>query len=126
MSCECDGGEERATLLLKMVGPERVEEFREFKRIWDPDGRMSPGKVVDAYSSTDNLRLGTTYRPPALETHFDYREGDGGFPRAVLRCVGVGKCRKLDGGAMCPSFMVTREEEHSTRGRARLLFEMLQ
>jgi len=87
---------------------------------------MNPGKVVDAYSSTDNLRLGTTYRPPALETHFDYREGDGGFPRAVLRCVGVGKCRKLDGGAMCPSFMVTREEEHSTRGRARLLFEMLQ
>ena len=125
LSGEHGDGQARAELLPKMFGPELVEAFREFKRIWDPEGRMNPGKVVDAYSATDNLRLGTAYRPPALETHFDYREGDGGFPRAVLRCVGVGKCRKLDGGAMCPSFMVTREEEHSTRGRARLLFEML-
>ena len=125
LSGEHGDGQARAELLPKMFGPELVEAFREFKRIWDPDGRMNPGKVVDAYGATDNLRLGTAYHPPALDTHFDYREGDGGFPRAVLRCVGVGKCRKLEGGTMCPSFMVTREEEHSTRGRARLLFEML-
>jgi Fe-S oxidoreductase/FAD/FMN-containing dehydrogenase len=127
LSGEHGDGQARAELLPKMFGPELIEAFREFKRIWDPDGRMNPGKVVDAYSATDNLRLGTAYRPPALQTRFDFheREGAGGFPRAVLRCVGVGKCRKLEGGAMCPSFMVTREEEHSTRGRARLLFEML-
>src|SRR5712692_1340377 len=125
LSGEHGDGQARAELLPKMFGPELMQAFREFKSLWDPDWKMNPGKVVDAYSSTDNLRLGTAYRPPALDTHFGYREGDGGFPRAVLRCVGVGKCRKLDGGAMCPSFMVTREEEHSTRGRARLLFEML-
>ncbi len=125
LSGEHGDGQARAELLPKMFGPELVEAFREFKRIWDPEGKMNPGKVVDAYSATENLRLGTDYRPPALDTHFDYREGEGGFPRAVLRCVGVGKCRKLEGGTMCPSFMATREEEHSTRGRARLLFEML-
>ena len=125
LSGEHGDGQARAELLPKMFGPELVEAFREFKRIWDPEGKMNPGKVVDAYSATENLRLQTDYRPPALDTHFDYREGEGGFPRAVLRCVGVGKCRKLEGGTMCPSFMATREEEHSTRGRARLLFEML-
>jgi FAD/FMN-containing dehydrogenase/Fe-S oxidoreductase len=125
LSGEHGDGQARAELLPKMFGPELVEAFREFKRIWDPEGKMNPGKIVDAYSATENLRLGTDYRPPALDTQFDYREGEGGFPQAVLRCVGVGKCRKLEGGTMCPSFMATREEEHSTRGRARLLFEML-
>jgi FAD/FMN-containing dehydrogenase/Fe-S oxidoreductase len=125
LSGEHGDGQARAELLPKMFGPELVEAFREFKRIWDPEGKMNPGKVVDAYSATENLRLQTDYRPPAIDTHFDYREGEGGFPRAVLRCVGVGKCRKLEGGTMCPSFMATREEEASTRGRARLLFEML-
>jgi Fe-S oxidoreductase len=108
-----------------MFGPELMEAFREFKRIWDPDGKMNPGKVVDAYPITENLRLQTGRNPAPLETRFHYREDGGSFSRAILRCVGVGKCRRLDGGTMCPSYMVTREERHSTRGRARLLFEML-
>ena len=117
-------GDGQARGLCRMFGPELVG-LPGVQAHLGSGGSDEPGKVVDAYSSTDNLRLGTAYRPRDLETHFDYREGDAGFPRAVLRCVGVGKCRKLEGGAMCPSFMVTREEEHSTRGRARLLFEML-
>jgi FAD/FMN-containing dehydrogenase/Fe-S oxidoreductase len=125
LSGEHGDGQARGELLPKMFGPELMEAFREFKRIWDPDGKMNPGKVVDAYPITENLRLQTGHKPVPLETRFHYREDGGGFPRALLRCVGVGKCRRLDGGTMCPSFMVTREEEHSTRGRARLLFEML-
>ena len=75
--------------------------------------------------STENLRLGADYHPPRVETHFDFPDDDGSFAHATMRCVGVGKCRRDDGGAMCPSYMVTREEKHSTRGRAHLLFEML-
>src|SRR6266540_701926 len=125
LSGEHGDGQARAELLPKMFGSELMEAFREFKRIWDPDGKMNPGKVVDAYPITENLRLQTGHNPVPLETRFHYREDGEDFPRALLRCVGVGKCRRLDGGTMCPSFMVTREEEHSTRGRARLLFEML-
>src|SRR5262249_24975082 len=67
-----------------------------------------------------------SYSPPALRTHFHFHNEDGSFAKATLRCVGVGECRRLEGGTMCPSFRVTREEMHSTRGRARLLFEMLE
>src|SRR5436309_5395842 len=87
---------------------------------------MNPGKVVDPYRLDQNLRLGTPYNPPQLATHFKFPDDQGSFSTATLRCVGVGKCRRTEGGTMCPSYMVTREEEHSTRGRARLLFEMLQ
>ncbi len=125
LSGEHGDGQSRAELLPKMFGPELIEAFRQFKRIWDPEGRMNPGKIVDAYSVSENLRLGAGYDPPEPETHFRYREDKGSFGRAVLRCVGVGKCRRTEGGTMCPSFRVTREEEHSTRGRARLLFEMM-
>ncbi|HEX5854032.1 MAG TPA: FAD-linked oxidase C-terminal domain-containing protein, partial [Thermoanaerobaculia bacterium] len=125
LSGEHGDGQARAELLPKMFGPELIEAFREFKRIWDPGGKMNPGKVVDAYPITANLRLQAAAKPAPLETRFHYREEGGGFPRAILRCVGVGKCRRLEGGTMCPSFMATREEKHSTRGRARLLFEML-
>src|SRR6185503_10849274 len=103
-----------------------VQAFREFKAVWDPDNRMNPGKVVDPYLITENLRLGTTYRPAQPPTHFRYPEDNASLARAVLRCVGVGACRKTDAGTMCPSYMVTAEEMHSTRGRARLLNEMLQ
>src|SRR5260221_6013797 len=87
---------------------------------------MNPGKVVTPYYATENLRLGADYRPWAPPTHFQFPDDDGKFSRAALRCVGVGVCRNMDHGTMCPSFMATREEEHSTRGRARLLFEMFE
>jgi Fe-S oxidoreductase len=84
---------------------------------------MNPGKVVDAYSPTQHLRR-AGYRPAPVRTFFQFAD-EGGMAGAALRCVGVGKCRKTDEGTMCPSYMVTRDEQHSTRGRARLLFEML-
>src|SRR5665213_3148990 len=76
--------------------------------------------------SPRTCRLGTTYDPPKPKTHFHYEADQFSFSNATLRCVGVGKCRREESGTMCPSYMVTREEMHSTRGRARLLFEMLQ
>jgi FAD/FMN-containing dehydrogenase/Fe-S oxidoreductase len=126
LSGEHGDGQSRAELLPKMYGPELIQAFREFKAIWDPDGKMNPGKVINPYRLDENLRLGTAYNPRQLSTHFTFSDDEGSFAAAALRCVGVGKCRRTDGGTMCPSYMVTREEAHSTRGRARLLFEMLQ
>ena len=125
-SGEHGDGQARAVLLEKMFGPELITAFREFKALWDPEWKMNPGKVVTPYHPDENLRLGEDYRPWAPKTHFTFGEDEGLMNHAVLRCVGVGKCRRLDGGTMCPSYQVTREEEHSTRGRARLLFEMFQ
>ncbi|HSS45448.1 MAG TPA: FAD-linked oxidase C-terminal domain-containing protein [Thermoanaerobaculia bacterium] len=126
LSGEHGDGQSRAELLPKMFGPEIVSAFREFKAIWDPQGKMNPGKVVDAYGPDENLRLPALRREQTVRTHFQFPQDGGDFSEAVLRCVGVGACRRLSGGTMCPSFMVTREEMHSTRGRARMLFEMLQ
>jgi len=126
LSGEHGDGQSRAELLEKMYGPTLVRAFREFKAIWDPEGLMNPGKIVDPYRITDNLRLGTTYAPRRPRTHFRFSEDDGALARASLRCVGVGECRRERGGVMCPSYRVTHEEQHSTRGRARLLWEMLQ
>lgn len=125
-SGEHGDGQARAQFLPKLFGDEIVEAFREFKAIWDPDGKMNPGKAIDAYSITENLRLGTNYDPPQPKTHFHYEADRFSFSNATLRCVGVGKCRREESGTMCPSYMVTHEEMHSTRDRARLLFEMLQ
>jgi FAD/FMN-containing dehydrogenase/Fe-S oxidoreductase len=125
LSGEHGDGQSRAELLPKMFGPELVGAFREFKSIWDPDWKMNPGKVVDPYPITENLRLGEDYAPPVVRTHFAYPEDGGSFTHATVRCVGIGKCRRTGGGVMCPSFMATREEKHTTRGRARILFEML-
>jgi Fe-S oxidoreductase len=125
LSGEHGDGQLRAAQLAKMYGAELVRGFAEFKRIFDPDGQMNPGKVVAPYSPVQNLRLGTDYRPRQVKTHFAYPEDEKGFADAVNRCFGIGKCRHAEGGTMCPSFMVTREETHSTRGRARLLFEMM-
>jgi Fe-S oxidoreductase len=125
LSGEHGDGQSRAELLPKMFGDELVEGFREFKSIWDPDWRMNPGKIVDPYPITENLRLGTSYRPPPVKSHFAYPADGGSFAHATTRCVGIGKCRRTDGGVMCPSFQVTREEKHTTRGRARILWEML-
>jgi FAD/FMN-containing dehydrogenase/ferredoxin len=136
LSGEHGDGQQRAELLPKMFGDELVAAFGEFKAIWDPDGGMNPGKVVNPRRLDQDLRVGAT-------------SPRGGFAAEVQRCVGVGKCRRPDpgalsgalrgasgalsgalrgasGGVMCPSFAVTRDEQHSTRGRARLLFEMLQ
>jgi Fe-S oxidoreductase len=124
LSGEHGDGQSRAELLPKMFGEELVQAFREFKSIWDPDGKMNPGKVVDAYLPTENLRL-ADYAPAQPETYFSYPEDKGRFGQVALRCVGVGNCRRQHSQTMCPSYRVTREEKHCTRGRARLLFEML-
>jgi FAD/FMN-containing dehydrogenase/Fe-S oxidoreductase len=124
LSGEHGDGQSRAELLPKMFGADLVEGFREFKAIWDPDAKMNPGKVVDPYPIDSNLRLGADYSPAQPKTHFAYPKDGGSFAHAALRCVGIGNCRHTHGGVMCPSYMVTREEKHSTRGRARLLWEM--
>jgi len=124
LSGEHGDGQSRAEFLAKMFGPELVDAFRQFKTIWDPRGRMNPGKIVDAYRTDENLRLGAGYNPRTLPTHFTFHDDRGSLAYATLRCVGVGECRKHQGGTMCPSYRVTMEEAHSTRGRAHLLFEM--
>jgi FAD/FMN-containing dehydrogenase/Fe-S oxidoreductase len=126
LSGEHGDGQARAELLPKMYGEELVAAFREFKSIWDPGNRMNPHKVVDPYPIVSNMKLGAGYAPPEPRTHFSYPEDGGSFAHAALRCVGAGKCRDTDTGTMCPSYMVTKEEEHSTRGRSRILYEMLQ
>jgi len=124
-SGEHGDGQARAELLPKMYGEDLVRAFAELKAVFDPENRMNPGKVAAPHRLDEDLRYGADWAPPSLETAFGYPHDDGSFSRAVSRCVGVGKCRRDEGGVMCPSYMVTREEEHSTRGRSRLLFEML-
>ncbi|WP_110647291.1 FAD-binding and (Fe-S)-binding domain-containing protein [Salinicola peritrichatus] len=124
LSGEHGDGQARAELLDRMYGKQLVDAFREFKRIWDPRWRMNPGKVVDPYRLDDNLRL-IHYHPIEPQTGFAFPDDSRRFSEAVIRCVGVGRCRSDEGGTMCPSYMVTREEKHTTRGRARLLFEMM-
>ncbi|HTC62293.1 MAG TPA: FAD-linked oxidase C-terminal domain-containing protein [Candidatus Saccharimonadales bacterium] len=126
LSGEHGDGQSRAALLPKMYGPELIRAFGEFKSTWDPDNKMNPNKVVNAYLPTENLRLGADYKPHDPKTYFKFPDDDGSFAKAGLRCIGLGECRKQDSGSMCPSYMVTLEEEHSTRGRAHMLFEVLQ
>ena len=153
LSGEHGDGQSRAALLPKMFGPELMQAFRKFKALWDPDNRMNPGKLVDAvrvYDPVENLRHhlrwgqlpsagprqkevaglavttvdeGSHQQEAGLETHFVF--ADGSFERATERCVGVSACLKRESGVMCPSYRATGEEKHSTRGRARLLQEML-
>jgi FAD/FMN-containing dehydrogenase/Fe-S oxidoreductase len=124
ISGEHGDGQSRGELLPRMYGADVMEAFREFKALWDPRNRMNPGKLISPYRLDEHLRV-PQFHPPDLRTHFAYPV-EGGFADAAMRCVGVGKCRKTDGGAMCPSYMATGEERHATRGRARLLYEMLQ
>ena len=126
ISGEHGDGQSRGALLPKMFGPELMQALREFKAIWDPDWKMNPGKLIDAFPPTENLRLGADYRPEDPPTHFRFPDDNGSFAKAALRCIGVGECRKHDYGTMCPSYMATLEEEHSTRGRAHMFFEVLQ
>ncbi|MGH7707414.1 MAG: FAD-binding and (Fe-S)-binding domain-containing protein, partial [Vulcanimicrobiaceae bacterium] len=126
LSGEHGDGQARGELLPIMYGDELVAAFAEFKAIWDPTNKMNPGKCVAPYKLDENLRWGTSYEPWDPPTHFGFKEDNGSFAYAANRCVGTGKCRKHDSGTMCPSYMVTHEEMDSTRGRARLLFEMLE
>jgi FAD/FMN-containing dehydrogenase/Fe-S oxidoreductase len=128
-SGEHGDGQARAALLPKMFGPELMQAFVEFKALWDPTNRMNPGKLIDptaVYDPIDNLRIGAGYQASEHKTWFRYPADQGSFSDATTRCVGVGACRQHDHGTMCPSYMATREEKHSTRGRAHLLWEMMQ
>ena len=125
ISGEHGDGQARGALLPKMFGPELMEGLREFKRVWDPDWKMNPGKLIDAYAPTENLKLGADFTPHDPPTHFKFPDDSGSFAKASLRCIGIGECRKQDYGTMCPSYMATLEEQHSTRGRAHMLFEVL-
>jgi FAD/FMN-containing dehydrogenase/Fe-S oxidoreductase len=128
LSGEHGDGQSRGELLTTMFGPELMQAFGEFKAVFDPGNRMNPGKIVDPNPLDSHLRLGTSFAHPALRTEFGFPRDDGKFSKAAMRCVGIGKCRQsssADGEVMCPSYEVTREEEHSPRGRSRLLFEMV-
>ena len=119
MSGEHGDGIVRGVWTRKMFGDRIYNAFRELKHTWDPQDIMNPGKIIDTPPMTENLRYGAAYEPLHLETKLDFTS-DFGFSGAVEMCNGMGACRKLD-GTMCPSFMATRDEEHSTRGRANLL-----
>jgi FAD/FMN-containing dehydrogenase/Fe-S oxidoreductase len=126
ISGEHGDGQARGALLQKMFGAELMDALRQFKAIWDPDRKLNPGKLIDAGLPTADLRLGADYSPLDPRTHFRFPDDEGSFARASLRCIGIGECRKAEYGTMCPSYMATLEEQHSTRGRAHMLFEMLQ
>ncbi|WP_323047761.1 FAD-binding and (Fe-S)-binding domain-containing protein [Paraburkholderia sp.] len=127
LSGEHGDGQAKAEFLPIMYGPELMQAMEQFKAIWDPANRLNPGKVVHAYRADENLRMGPAYKPVTLQTKLTFasQEGDG-FQREIERCIGMGKCRSLEGGTMCPSYRATREEKYSTRGRAHLFWEMLQ
>ncbi|OLZ58089.1 FAD-binding and (Fe-S)-binding domain-containing protein [Amycolatopsis keratiniphila] len=128
-SGEHGDGQSRGELLPRMFGDDIVTAFGKLKAIFDPHDRMNPGKVIAPYRLDQHLRLGGTWAPAdPQDLHFRYPHDGGSFAEAANRCVGVGRCRQHDTAGdqvMCPSYQVTGEEEHSTRGRARLLFEML-
>ncbi len=110
----------RGAFVPKYFGPVIYQAFREVKFLFDPQGIMNPGKIVDSPPMTENLRYGPNYRPSPPPTQFHYRD-QGGFRLAVEQCAGIGACRKTGSGTMCPSYMATRDEEHTTRGRANAL-----
>jgi FAD/FMN-containing dehydrogenase/Fe-S oxidoreductase len=125
LSGEHGDGQARGEYLPKMFGERLYGAMVEFKKIWDPEWKMNPGKKVGAYPIDTNLRVGPDYNPPQPHTNFGFPKDKHSFARAALRCVGVGECRREGGQTMCPSYQVTREEKHCTRGRAHLLFEMM-
>jgi Fe-S oxidoreductase len=128
LSGEHGDGQARGELLERMYGPELVDAFRQVKTVFDPRGRMNPGKVVDPYPLDTNLRYGPSYAlpQPTVGGFFALADDSGSLQHAAERCVGVGRCRRDDTGVMCPSYRATRDERHSTRGRAKLLVELFQ
>ncbi|MCA1731466.1 MAG: FAD-binding protein, partial [Actinobacteria bacterium] len=126
LSGEHGDGQQRAEFLPKMYGEDLMQAFRDFKEIWDPDWKMNPGKIIDANPMLSDLRLGADYNPQNPDKlYFSYPQNNGSFAHATMRCVGVGLCRDTSSGTMCPSYMVTLDEKHTTRGRARILHEMI-
>lgn len=127
ISGEHGDGQSRGELLARMYSPALMEAFRRFKAIWDPRGRMNPGKLIDAFPLDTNIRYGPRYRSASLTTTaFAFAQDGGSLQHAVERCVGVGRCRGDVAGVMCPSYRATKDERHSTRGRAKLLNELFQ
>jgi len=124
MCGEHGDGLARSALNEKIYGAGIVGLFERVKDAFDPRGIMNPGKIVRAPAPTESLRFGTGYVTRPVTTYFDF-SADGGFARAVEMCNGSGECRKLETGTMCPSYMATRDEEHSTRGRANALRAVL-
>jgi FAD/FMN-containing dehydrogenase/Fe-S oxidoreductase len=126
LSGEHGDGQAKGEFLPLMYGDDLMQAFREFKRIWDPEGLMNPGKLIDPLPVDSNLRMGISYQRKSPHTEFTYGSANGhGYARELERCIGMGKCRSLKGGVMCPSFKATREERFSTRGRARIFHELL-
>ena len=120
LSGEHGDGLVRSPFMERMFGPVLHDAFRRLKRTFDPDGLLNPGKIVDAAPLTASLRFGPGYSTSEPATFFDYSD-HGGWAGAVEMCSGLGACRKTLDGTMCPSYMATREEAHSTRGRANVL-----
>jgi FAD/FMN-containing dehydrogenase/Fe-S oxidoreductase len=120
MSGEHGDGLARSAHNPKLFGPELYATLQAVKRTFDPEGRLNPGKIVDAPPLTENLRYGADYGTIELQTVFDWGS-DGGFAPAIEMCNGAGVCRKLGAGTMCPSYMATRDEHDTTRGRANAL-----
>ena len=120
LSSEHGDGRARSWINEHFFGPELYELYRQVKQIFDPHGIFNPGNIVDAGPMTENLRFGEAYQIIPLEPFIDFTE-EQGFDRAVEMCNGAGICRKRTTGTMCPSFMATRDEKHSTRGRANVL-----
>lgn len=128
ISGEHGDGQGRGELLTRMFGSDIIDAFRTVKALFDPKGIFNPGKLVDPYPLDTNLRYGPEYQlsPMAQETIFSFKNDGGSLQTAAERCVGVGRCRRDDSGVMCPSYRATRDEKHSTRGRAKMLVEMFQ
>ncbi len=127
LSGEHGDGQARGELLERMYGPELVGAFRRFKAVFDPRGRMNPGKGVDADPFDTNLRFGPDHRIASSQELLPiFGPGGAAIQTGAERCVGVGRCLRDDAGTMCPSYRATRDERHSTRGRAKLLVEMFQ
>jgi FAD/FMN-containing dehydrogenase/Fe-S oxidoreductase len=127
ISGEHGDGQARGELLERMYGPELMGAFRAFKAVFDPRGRMNPGTLIDARPLDADLQFGADYRRSSLgSSHMRFGADGRSLQAAAERCVGVGKCRRDDAGTMCPSYRATRDERHSTRGRAKLLVELFQ
>lgn len=124
LSGEHGDGIVRGTFTEKMFGPTLYQAFRDLKLLFDPRRILNPGKIIDCPPMTANLRIGPMYHPTTITTTLDFSR-ESGFAAAVEQCNGQGACRKTSSGAMCPSYMATRDEEHSTRGRANLLRAVL-